>query len=76
MDLRTAPSGGYRKYKDLTASAKKKVRKLSDGKVKLKKGNVVEALEVYRKPDEDRWIRIKNGWLCAVHEGKERLEKA
>lgn len=74
--IRTEPSGGYRKYKDLTASAKKKVVKLSDGKVKLKKGNVVEALEVYRKPDGDRWIRIKNGWLCAVHEGKERLEKA
>ncbi len=74
--IRTAPSGSYRKYKDLTVSAKKKVVKLSDGKVKLKKGNVVEALEVYKKPGGDIWIRIKNGWLCAVHEGKERLERA
>lgn len=74
--IRTAPSGGYRKYKDLTASAKKKVIKFSDDKVKLKKGNVVEAREVYKKPDGDIWIRIKNGWLCAVHDGQERLKKA
>lgn len=74
--IRTEPSGDYRKYKDLTVSAKKKVVKLSDGKVKLKKGNVVEALEVYKKPGGDIWIRIKNGWLCAVHDGQERLKKA
>ncbi len=73
--IRTEPSGGYRKYKDLTASAKRKVVKLSGSRVKLKKGNVVEALEVFRKPDGDIWIRIKNGWLCAVHRGVYRLEK-
>lgn len=71
--IRTEPSGGYVHYENLSDSVKKKVVQLSN-KVKLKSGNVVEALEVVVTKDGNEWIRIKSGWLAAIVNDKPRLE--
>lgn len=72
--VRTAVSGGYTKYEDLTAWGKTKV--IKDGKkVKFKAGTSIEALEVTLKDDGDVWVRVRSGWLCLRHEGTERAKK-
>lgn len=73
--IRTDVSGGYVPYADLSDTVKKKVKR-EGGRVKLKAANTVQALEVKTKADGDVWIRIKSGWICAKHEGRERLKKA
>lgn len=72
--IRTAVSGGYTTYENLSDSVKKKVKQTSTGKVMLLAGNTVQAIAVTTKPDGDVWIQIKSGWLCARHEGVDRLK--
>lgn len=71
-----AQQAGYRKYTDLTASAKKKSKRVSGNKAKLKKKNVVQVLEVKTSWNGDIWIRIKNGWLPVYVKGKYRVASA
>ena len=65
---------GYVKYTQLSASAKKKCRRLSGNKAKLKKGGVVEIKKAVTAWDGSIWVQIKSGWLPAVVKGKYRVK--
>ncbi len=67
---------GYVKYTQLSASAKKKCRRLSGNKAKLKKDSVVEIKKVTTAWDGSSWIQIKSGWLPVVVKGKYRVQAA
>lgn len=70
--IRTAPSAGYIAYEDLPSSTQKKVVKQGN-KVKLKAGNVVEALAV-EVLNGNVWVQIKSGWLAAKVGAEKRME--
>ena len=65
---------GYVKYTQLSASAKKKCRRLSGNKAKLKKGSVVEVKKATTAWDGSTWVQVKSGWLPAVVKGKYRVK--
>ena len=65
---------GYVKYTQLSASAKKKCRRLSGNKAKLKKGNVVKVKKATTAWNGSIWIQIKSGWLPVVVKGKYRVK--
>ncbi len=65
---------GYVKYTQLSASAKKKCRRLSGNKAKLKKGNVVKVKKATTAWNGSIWIQIKSGWLPVVVKGKYRVQ--
>ncbi len=67
---------GYVKYTQLSASAKKKCRRLSGNKAKLKKGNVVKVKKATTAWNGSIWIQIKSGWLPVVVKGKYRVQAA
>ena len=62
------------KYTQLSASAKKKCRRLSGNKAKLKKGNVVKVKKATTAWNGSIWIQIKSGWLPVVVKGKYRVK--
>jgi len=64
---------GYVKYKKLSASVKKKCRRLSGGKAQLQAGNVVEIRDVITSYDGNIWIEIKSGWLPVCVNGVWRV---
>ena len=64
---------GYVKYKNLSASIKKKCKRLAGGKAQLKAGNVVEIRNVVVSYDGNIWIEIKSGWLPVYVKGVWRV---
>ena len=67
---------GYVKYTELSASAKKKCKRIAGNKAKLKKGTVVEIKSVTKAWDGTIWIQIKSGWLPVVVKGVYRVREA
>lgn len=67
---------GYVKYTELSASAKKKCKRIAGNKAKLKKGKVVEIKSVTKAWDGTIWIQIKSGWLPIVVKGVYRVKAA
>ena len=67
---------GYVKYKKLSASAKKKCKRLAGGKAQLQAGNVVEVRDVVTSDDGNIWIEIKSGWLPVCVKGVRRVVEA
>lgn len=65
---------GYTKYTDLSASARKKSKRLAGNKAKLKRGTKVRILEVKTAWNDDQWIRIKSGWLPVCVKGVYRVK--
>lgn len=64
---------GYVKYTELSASAKKKAKRIAGNRARLKKGTVVKILETKTAWDGTGWIRVKSGWLPVVKDGKWRV---
>ena len=64
---------GYVKYTELSASAKKKAKRIAGNRARLKKGTVVKILETKTAWDGTVWIRVKSGWLPVVKDGKWRV---
>lgn len=64
---------GYVKYTELSASAKKKAKRIAGNRARLKKGTVVKILETKTAWDGTVWIRVKSGWLPVVKDGKSRV---
>lgn len=67
---------GYVKYKKLSASVKKKCKRLAGGKAQLQEGNVVEVRDVVTSDDGNTWIEIKSGWLPVCVKGVWRVANA
>ena len=67
---------GYVKYTELSASVKKKCKRIAGNKAKLKKGKVVEVRSVTKAWDGTIWVQIKSGWLPAVVKGAYRVREA
>ena len=61
---------GYVKYTELSASAKKKAKRIAGNRARVKKGTVVKILETKTAWDGTVWIRVKSGWLPVVKDGK------
>ncbi len=64
---------GYVKYTELSASAKKKAKRIAGNRARLKKGTVVKILETKTAWDGTVWIQVKSGWLPVVKDGKWRV---
>jgi hypothetical protein len=64
---------GYVKYTELSASAKKKAKRIAGNRARVKKGTVVKILETKTAWDGTVWIRVKSGWLPVVKDGKWRV---
>lgn len=64
---------GYEKYTELSASAKKKAKRIAGNRARVKKGTVVKILETKTAWDGTVWIRVKSGWLPVVKDGKWRV---
>ena len=64
---------GYVKYTELSASAKKKAKRIAGNRAMVKKGTVVKILETKTAWDGTVWIRVKSGWLPVVKDGKWRV---
>ena len=64
---------GYVKYTELSASAKKKAKRIAGNRARVKKGTVVKILETKTAWDGTVWIRVKSGWLPEVKDGKWRV---
>ena len=64
---------GYVKYTELSASAKKKAKRIAGNRARVKKGTVVKILETKTAWDGTVWIRVKSGWLPVVKDGKGRV---
>lgn len=68
-------TAGYVKYTELSASAKKKARRIAGNKARLKKNTLVEILERKTAWDGTVWIRVKSGWLPVAKDGKYRVRE-
>ena len=64
---------GYVKYTELSASAKKKAKRIAGNRARVKKGTVVKILETKTAWDGTVWIQVKSGWLPVVKDGKWRV---
>ncbi|MEY8428288.1 peptidoglycan recognition family protein [Lachnospiraceae bacterium 46-15] len=64
---------GYVKYTELSASAKKKAKRIAGNRARLKKGTVVKILETKTAWDGTVWSWVKSGWLPVVKDGKCRV---